>query len=431
MFARKMKYLILALVLVGLQACNNKVSYPPVIEPGQLPQSRYEIKSFRDFLDDPNFDPFSVSRPDLEGERLGKEKGVVKVALLVPLSGDHSKIGKSLMDAAALALFDKYKNVDDSSSIVRVQLIPKDTEGKSYTAARKADEAIKEGAEMIIGPLFSASVEAVAPVAKRARVPVLSFSNNALVAKEGIFTFGFLPDQQAARIAKFALNKGYKNIAVFAPDNQYGVSVANSFSRASVSLNVAPVIFYPPSATNLSPELNKIIYAGGKFDADGYAKQKSYDAIFIPEGGNRAKNIARLLSSNGIDLSETKLLGTGLWDDEDLSESSYLRGSYFASAPRDTYNYFVERFNAFYDYRPVRIASLSYDAVALAASIAIENRGKVDAQAITKVYGYFGPANGIFRCYKNGVCERGLAVMKIDEGKISEVSSAPGKFSLN
>ena len=108
-------------------------------------------------------------------------------ALLVPLSaqGQPGVIGKSLKQAAELALFER-----DNPSL---QLIVKDDKGTPDGAKAAAEEAIKGGATLILGPLFAKSVTAVAPVARQAGVPVVAFSNDRQVAGNGVYLLSFQP----------------------------------------------------------------------------------------------------------------------------------------------------------------------------------------------------------------------------------------------
>ncbi len=82
------------------------------------------------------------------------------------------------------------------------------TRERLHGAAAAADEAIREGAEIIVGPLTSGSTSAIAPVARKANVPVLTFSNDRRIAGNGVYLMSFLPEQEIDRIVAFAASKG-------------------------------------------------------------------------------------------------------------------------------------------------------------------------------------------------------------------------------
>jgi branched-chain amino acid transport system substrate-binding protein len=124
----------------------------------------------------------------------------VRVGLLLPLSGPAEAVGQDMLDAAEMALFD----VGDNELV----LLPRDTGGTPEGARRAAQEVIDEGAEVILGPLFSQAVAAVSPLAAAANIRVLAFSNDASVATDGTFLLGFRPDEQVERVVRYALTSG-------------------------------------------------------------------------------------------------------------------------------------------------------------------------------------------------------------------------------
>ena len=162
--------------------------------------------------------------PYAPGRKMPTGPGV-KVALLVPLSGPNAALGKAMQDAAVMAIFDKYEGVPQSKQIRVVELLPKDTGDTADQAAIAAREAVDEGAQIILGPVFGNQVAAVSPVARSQTVPVITFSNNMSALAPGVYLFGFIPDQQVRRVIEFALARGMNRIAGLAPSNPYGNTV--------------------------------------------------------------------------------------------------------------------------------------------------------------------------------------------------------------
>ena len=124
----------------------------------------------------------------------------IRVGLLLPLSGPAEALGRDMLDAAEMALFD----VGDNDLV----LLPQDTAGEPATARRAAQAVIDQGAEVILGPLFSQAVAAVTPVAAAADIRVLAFSNDASVATQSTFLLGFRPEEQVRRVVRYALATG-------------------------------------------------------------------------------------------------------------------------------------------------------------------------------------------------------------------------------
>ena len=110
--------------------------------------------------------------------------GLIRVAILLPLSGSSSDIGESILNTALMALFD----VADS----RFVLQPYDTQGTPSGAILASKQAILEGAQLILGPVFSSSAKAVASEAKLSGIKMIPFTTDPTVAEEGIYVIGFL-----------------------------------------------------------------------------------------------------------------------------------------------------------------------------------------------------------------------------------------------
>ncbi len=132
----------------------------------------------------------------------GKPQKPVKIGVILPVAGysPTAATAKGMKQAAEMALFE----LDNPL----VQLIVKDDKGTPIGAAAAADEAIREGAEIIVGPLTAGATSAVAPVARKANVPVLTFSNDRRVAGDGVYLMSFLPEQEIDRIVSFSASKG-------------------------------------------------------------------------------------------------------------------------------------------------------------------------------------------------------------------------------
>src|SRR5579871_2748882 len=114
-----------------------------------------------------------------------------RVALLLPLSSpsaDNRAVANALEHAAELAIFDA-KNP-------AVLLMPRDDGGTPEKAAAAAAKAINDGAEIIVGPLFAASVTAVAPIARAKHIPVVAFSSDRSVGGNGVYLLSFQPETE-------------------------------------------------------------------------------------------------------------------------------------------------------------------------------------------------------------------------------------------
>lgn len=332
----------------------------------------------------------------------------VRVALLVPLSGQASVVGKAMLDAAQLALFE----FDDPD----VLLMPKDTAGNPARAAQAAREAISEGADIILGPLFASSVAAVSAPAQLSGVPVIAFSTDRNVAGDGVYLLSFLPEEDIERVVDFAVLEGHQRFAALLPQNEYGQRVRSQLGQAIVARGAelsATESYTPTTDGMLAP-------------AERLAKLKdNYDVVLLPAGGTELQGLAPLLPYYDVDPRQVKFIGTGLWDDPSVLREPSLVGGWFAAPPPETRNAFQGRFERVYGSKPHRIASLAYDATSLAIALSGGAPGQRYTVAELTAEDGFAGIDGVFRFTPQGLNERGLAVMEVRPGGFVVVSPAP------
>ncbi len=348
----------------------------------------------------------------------------VKVALLVPLSGANAGLGKAILDAAQLALFETGGR--------ELTLVPRDTGGTPAGAASAARSAIADGAQLILGPLLAAEVEAVKPIARDAHVSVVAFSTVTSLAGGGTFLMGFLPRQEVVREVGYAHERGLDRFAALAPDSAYGHLMADALREAVTADGgtVTKIAFYGPTAAASAAAI-KTLGGGAPADLSGAASAAPtppFEALLLPEGGARLDQVAGQLQAAGLDQPQVRLLGSGLWDVSGLGHDPALVGGWFAAAPPDPWHEFETRFQATYGHEPPRLAALGFDAAALAAVLA--RQGGVhpfSREAIMNPSGFTG-VDGLFRFRPDGLVQRGLAVLEVQPQGNVVISPAPQSF---
>lgn len=339
--------------------------------------------------------------------------GEIRVGLILPLSaqGNAGLAAQSMKNAAELALAEfKQPNV---------QLLVKDDGGSPQGAQAAAQQAIAEGAEIIVGPLFAQSVSAVGQVARQRGIPVIAFSTDASVATRGVYLLSFLPESDVKRIVDYAMSQGKRSFAALLPDNAYGAVVEAAFQQevARRGGRVLALEKYPLDPARMAEPIRRVAQAAGQVDA-----------IFIPDGADAVPQVVQSLASAGVNLKRVQLLGTGLWDDPRIMSSAQLQGGWFAAPDAVGFRSFAQRYRARYGQEPVRTATLSYDAVALVAAL-VKTQGtqRFTEQVLTNSSGFAG-IDGVFRFRPDGLNERGLAVLRVAPGGGQIVSPAPKSF---
>ncbi len=401
------------LALAALACCGPAMVSAPIVRP-QPPYYGYGRVP-------PPFPPGPPSAPTTAGAT-----GPAKVALLVPLSGANAELGQALLDAAQLALFE--------SGADRMILVPRDTGGNAAGAAGAARAVIGDGARLILGPLLAPEVEAVKPIAQEAHINIIAFSTVTTLAGGDTYLMGFLPRQEVVREVGYARERGLERFAALAPNSPYGHLMADALREVALASggSVTKIEFFDPRAGDVTPAIQRLLPGGG---AEGNAESSlasppgaSFDALLLPEGSARLKQIAaqvRAVSGTG---KPVQLLGSGLWDTPDIGSDPALVGGWFASSPPEARQDFERRFTATYGHNPPRLASLGYDAAALAAVLARGQGGEpFSQQAILNPSGFTG-VDGLFRFTPGGLVQRGLAVLEVVPQGTTVVSPAPQSF---
>src|SRR5216683_3128407 len=165
----------------------------------------------------------SPGAPSQPSTNIGE--GKVKVGLILPLSGSGNAAvaAQSMKNAAEMALAE-FNNPD-------LQLLVKDDAGTAPGAQQAAQQALDEGAEIILGPLFALTVGPVGQLARARSVPVIAFSTDGNVAARGVYLLSFLPESDVERIVSYAVGQGRRSFAALVPDNAYGTVVEAAFKQ--------------------------------------------------------------------------------------------------------------------------------------------------------------------------------------------------------
>lgn len=368
--------------------------------------------------------PISLTLP-APADPAPSDKGQqVKVALLVSLSaqGQPGLIGKSLKQAAELALFER-----DSPNL---QLIVKDDKGTPEGARAAAEEAIKGGAQLILGPLFAKAVSAVAPAARQAHVPVVSFSTDMHVAGNGVYLLSFQPAPEVARVVAYAAQKGKRRFAALIPDDALGKVAAAAFTEAvgRAGGTIVAMETYPLSANAVVEPMRKVSAAIQSAEDNGVP----VDALFLPGGQENVELVARLLPQAEIDTEKVKVLGTGGMDYPNAGREARLVGAWYPAPDSRGWADFSQRYAKSYGQAPPRIASLAHDAVSLAIALSSGADGqRFDALQLTRQGGFTG-INGAYRLLADGSTERALAILEVQKfgGGVVDPGSSLGTPSM-
>lgn len=385
-------------------------------------------------------------RPAISEPTRAVDDGYLKIGILLPLSGPDAALGITLWNAAQAALF--------AAAQPHVMMLPRDTRGTPEGAGVAAEAVLAEGASIILGPLYSTAVSAVAQHARPRGVPVISFSTDGTVAGDGVYVMGFRPEEQTARIISYALAQGLRKFAALIPADDYGERVlrvlqtmllegGGELVRIEMYERDTQAVFEPVRRLADYDQRRRALReerADLRAMNDDLADEAlellsnhetlgelSYEAVFLPEGGPLLSAIGPLLPYYDVDPAEIRFLGTGLWDDPNVMREPALGGAWYAGPSPAAGTRLRALYSELFGYEPPRIASLAYDAVALVIALSAGGETWFPSDRLTDPKGYAG-IDGIFRFHHNGAAERALAVVEVQPGRLKILSPADTTF---
>ncbi len=389
---------------------------------------------------------FNRLQTTLKGEGV-TQRSYLRVGVLLPLSGPHAPVGKTLLNAMKLAVFD--------TSSLQIVLYPEDTKSDAGKAATAAKKLANLGVEAIVGPLLSVQVDEVKKAILGSQIPLISFSTDPHVAAENVHLISFRPDAQARIIARQALTKGKTRVAALIPSTPYGYEVFDAF-KDELSLlggDIVNTTFYNPENPDISPALESLLQLdlarknlveekklleqeytelGNALPDEKLARMKylttakpeavvDFDALFLPANPNNLSLITAQLAIYDVDRQDVLTLGTSVWDVPDIRKSSeYVNDGLFPAAPNT--NNFDKSFKIAYGMAPLPMAVLGYDAIDVLAKAAAINGSLT--QNLLRPEGFI-TAGGALRFMENGKTERAFALKGLKGKKLVHVKHSP------
>lgn len=340
----------------------------------------------------------------------------VAVALLVPAgSGQASDqlLARSIENAARLAITDL--------GGVKIDLRVYPTAGQAAQASAAASQALAEGAQVILGPVFAEEANAAGVAVAGAGVSVLSFSNNPAIAGGNVFVLGPTFDNTARRLAAYAVRSGKSKIMIVHDRNAQGEA-----GRAAIQKGVGSAGGSIVATGSYEFSQNGIVQAIPGIASQ--AKSSGAQAVFLTaDTAGALPLVSQLLSENGVNPATTQYIGLTRWDIPAATLSlPGVQGGVFAMPDPALFAQYQARYQAAFGEPPHPVSAIAYDGIAAIGALAKQGRG-LDRASLTQGAGYVG-VNGIFRLLPDGTNERGLAIARIQNSTVTVIEPAPRSF---
>lgn len=340
----------------------------------------------------------------------------VPVALLVPGgNADLDWLARSLTNSARMAA------ADARGATIDLRIYNSGAE--PGTAVASANQAVNEGAKIILGPLFADSANAVGNAMAPRGINVLSFSNNTDIAGGNVFVLGNTFDNVADRLVKYGVQNGKRRIMMVAEDDAAGQVGARAIERAVQrnGASLAGSAVHPVSKQGIDGIIPNVTSA---------ALSGNVDAVFLTANqGAVLPYLTDKLADAGVTSASVQLMGLTRWDQPSSRlQLRGVQGGWFAIPDTTLKAQFDQRYRAAHGETPHELGLLGYDGVAaIAALVRAGKKNALTTAGLTQNSGFAG-VQGAFRLKRDGTNERALAVATVRGNQLVVLDPAPRSF---
>jgi len=336
----------------------------------------------------------------------------IKIGLIVPLSGEHSKLGNSIIKSVRLAI----NKIDDG----RIEVVPKDTGANPINALRASKELYDQGVRVVIGPLFNESTKYLEELKD---MTFISLTNKIYENPSNVISAGVNAISQVNTIKKFIKFRNLERSIFLIPKTDYKKEVDLAIIKTNIKLK--DKFYYDTDPTLLTGQIEKLTrYSQRKQNLKDEIKRLensliqnkekrienlkkkdtlggiNFDSVIIADFDESLKSVATSLLYTDISSKRISYLTLNQWFDESLLKETSLQPIYFPSINKKNYDIFINEYNSIYKSKPNQISFLSYDIVGLVYYLIYKNDFKISDNIFYKKNKFKGKI-GIFEINKN------------------------------
>ena len=355
----------------------------------------------------------------------------IKIGLLVPITGQHSEIGKSIIKSVRLAI----NKIDNPL----IEILPRDTQSNPLITLRKAKELNEIGVKIIIGPVFNKNLIYLDEIKD---VIFLSLTNKTINNPKNIISTGINSESQFNTISKFQKINEIEKTIILIPKVNYKEEIEKAIQQSKIKVN--KVHYYESDPTKLTNQIEEITkYFQRKQNLENEIKrlEKSnkpnkkreiedlkkldtlgkvdFDAIIISDFDESLKSITTSLLYTDVSPKDVYFITLNQWFDESLLKETSSQPIYFPSINKENYDYFIKTYHETFNEYPNQLSFLSYDLIGLVYYLIVKNNFVVSKKMFLKKNMFKGKI-GIFDI-KNNKINHILNFYKVEDGSFIKI----------
>ena len=359
------------------------------------------------------------------------QENKIKIGLLIPLTGDNSKLGKQILNSTRLAIKDINSN--------QIEIYPKDTNSDPNKALLSAIKLEQMGINIVIGPVFYENIIYLDEVEN---ITFLSLTNKTLQVPKNVVSAGINSTSQLNTIKKFIELNEIKKTIFLIPNLNYDLEIKNGIKDSKIKTHKE--YFYDIEPTKLTKQIEKItnyeIRKQNLYDeitrlekSDDINKEKKienlkkrytignldFDSIIIADFKESLKSVVTSLLYTDVSPKEKYFITFNQWFDESLLSETISQPIYYPSINKENLIDFELKFQKQFSQIPNHLSLLSYDLVGLIYYLSIKNELSEINKSFKKKNSFKGKI-GIFEIENNKINHR-LNFYKVDNGVLKEI----------
>jgi len=344
--------------------------------------------------------------------QIAQSSDKIKIGLIIPLSGEYSDIGNSIIKSVRLAI----NKIDDQ----RIEIIPKDTKSNPIDSLRVSKKLYDDGVRIIIGPVFNESTKYLDELKD---VTFISFTNKIYQNPKNVISAGVNAISQVNTIKKFNKIKNLERSIFLIPKTDYKKEIELAIKKTNINLKekfiydkeptlltkqIEKLTRYPQRKQNLKDEIKRIensLITNKDKKLEQLKKRDTlgginFDSVIIADFDESLKSVATSLLYTDVSSKRITYIALNQWFDNSLLKETSLQPIYFPSINKENYDKFVEDFSNNFNSQPNQISFLSYDLIGLLYFLLYDNDFKIDKNIFYKKNKFKGKI-GVFEINKN------------------------------
>ena len=366
-----------------------------------------------------------------QDEKKIEDKRVLKVGVLLPLSGKFQDIGESFLKAIQLALYD----ISDEN----IKIFPKDSKGSPLGAFQAAKEFEKQDIEIVIGPIFFESLERLGEISN---ITFISLTNKTNIVSKNIIAFGININSQIDILRKYFDEIKVSKTLLLSPNSEY--TDQSEFVSDKDVLKFYRTYTYDANAKKITGQIEKITnYRERKKDLERRIKilEKSdlhehkrelkkleqmhtlgkvnFDSVVIIDFGERLKSVLTSFMFSDVSSKKVNFFTINQWFDESFFNENAMQNLHFPSIDFDNLKKFNKKFLNTFNEKSNVVSILAYDALGLIYYCWSNNNFQFKSDQLYKKKGFKG-LHGQF-IIKDNLSWQKLKIYKVSGKKFIKV----------